>query len=61
VDVAEVGRIISIGDGIARCTASRTRWRRVLEFPHGDLGIALNLEEESVGVGCSAIFRTSGR
>tara|TARA_Y100001949_G_scaffold174532_1_gene182167 strand:- start:5297 stop:6826 length:1530 start_codon:yes stop_codon:yes gene_type:complete len=50
VDVTEVGTVIAIGDGIARvhgvegCMAGE-----MLEFPHGVFGIALNLEESSVG------------
>src|SRR5687767_982036 len=50
VDVAEVGTIISIGDGIARVHGvENTMAGEMLEFPHGLYGIALNLEEESVG------------
>ena len=50
VDVAEVGTIVSIGDGIARVHGvERTMAGEMLEFPHGIYGIALNLEEESVG------------
>jgi F-type H+-transporting ATPase subunit alpha len=51
VAVEEVGSVISVGDGIARvhglekCMASE-----MLEFPHGVMGIALNLEEDQVGV-----------
>ncbi len=50
VDVQEVGSVLSVGDGIARlhglehCMAGE-----LLEFPHGVMGIALNLEEDSVG------------
>jgi F-type H+/Na+-transporting ATPase subunit alpha len=51
VDVAEVGTIVSVGDGIARVHGvERTMAGEMLEFPHGVFGIALNLEEESVGV-----------
>jgi F-type H+-transporting ATPase subunit alpha len=50
VDVAEVGSIISIGDGIARVHGVENAMAgEMLEFPHGVYGIALNLEEESVG------------
>src|SRR6186713_1253190 len=50
VDVAEVGSIISIGDGIARIHGvDNAMAGEMLEFPHGVMGIALNLEEESVG------------
>ncbi len=50
VDVSEVGTIVSIGDGIARVHGvENTMAGEMLEFPHGIYGIALNLEEESVG------------
>jgi F-type H+-transporting ATPase subunit alpha len=51
VDVAEVGTVVSVGDGIARIHGvERCMAGEMLEFPHGVYGIALNLEEESVGV-----------
>ncbi|CAN5676461.1 F0F1 ATP synthase subunit alpha [soil metagenome] len=51
VDVAEVGTVVSIGDGIARVHGvENTMSGEMLEFPHGVFGIALNLEEDSVGV-----------
>jgi F-type H+-transporting ATPase subunit alpha len=50
VDVAEVGSVISIGDGIARVHGvDNAMAGEMLEFPHGVFGIALNLEEDSVG------------
>ncbi len=50
VDVAEVGTVISVGDGIARIHGvERAMAGEMLEFPNGLFGIALNLEEESVG------------
>jgi F-type H+/Na+-transporting ATPase subunit alpha len=50
VDVAEVGSIVSIGDGIARVHGVENAMAgEMLEFPHGVFGIALNLEEDSVG------------
>jgi F-type H+/Na+-transporting ATPase subunit alpha len=50
VDVAEVGTVIAIGDGISRIHGiERAMAGEMLEFPHGVFGIALNLEEESVG------------
>ena len=50
VDVAEVGSVISIGDGIARVHGlERCMAGEMIEFPYGVFGIALNLEEESVG------------
>ena len=51
VDVAEVGTVVSIGDGIARVHGvERAMSGETLEFPHGVFGIALNLDEDSVGV-----------
>src|SRR5918994_2191285 len=50
VDVAEVGTVVSLGDGISRVHGcQRAMAGEMLEFPHGIFGIALNLEEESVG------------
>src|SRR4030088_3685271 len=50
VDVAAVGSIISIGDGIARVHGvDNAMAGEMLEFPKGVFGIALKLEEESVG------------
>src|SRR5438094_5338764 len=58
VDVAEVGSIISIGDGIARVHGvDNAMAGEMLEFPHGVFGIALNLEEESVGAVLLGEFR----
>src|SRR6187551_3357617 len=50
VDVAEVGTVISLGDGISRVHGiERAMAGEMIEFPHGVFGIALNLEEDSVG------------
>jgi F-type H+/Na+-transporting ATPase subunit alpha len=50
VDVAEVGTVISIGDGMARLHGvERVMAGEMIEFPNGIMGIALNLEEDSVG------------
>src|SRR6187431_31699 len=50
VDVAEVGTVVSVGDGIARIHGiERAMAGEMLEFPNSLFGIALNLEEESVG------------
>ena len=51
VDVAEVGAVVSVGDGIARVQGvDKAMSGEMLEFPNGLFGIALNLEEDSVGV-----------
>src|SRR3954452_18474150 len=58
VDVAEVGSIISIGDAIARVHGvDNAMAGEMLEFPHGVFGIALNLEEDSVGAVLLGEFR----
>ena len=58
VDVAEVGSVISLGDGIARVHGVENAMAgEMLEFPHGVFGIALNLEEQSVGVVLLGEFR----
>ena len=51
VDIREVGSVTSVGDGIAHVYGlERVRYNELLEFPRGVFGIALNLEEEGVGV-----------
>ncbi len=51
VDVSEVGRVIAVGDGIARIYGlSNAFSSELVEFPGGQLGQVLNLEENSVGV-----------
>ncbi len=50
VEVAEVGAVMSIGDGIARVYGlEKVMAGELIEFPHGVAGIALNLEEDQVG------------
>ncbi|OFV86697.1 MAG: F0F1 ATP synthase subunit alpha [Acidobacteria bacterium RBG_16_70_10] len=50
VDVAEVGSVLTVGDGIARMHGlERCMAGELLELPHGVMAIALNLEEDSVG------------
>ena len=50
VDVREGGTVTSVGDGIARVYGlDRVMFNEILEFPRGVFGLALNLEEESVG------------
>jgi F-type H+-transporting ATPase subunit alpha len=51
VDVAEVGTVVTVGDGIARVHGIEGAMAgEMIEFPHGVIGIAQNLEEDSVGV-----------
>jgi F-type H+/Na+-transporting ATPase subunit alpha len=50
-DLAEVGSVLQIGDGIARVHGLDNCFAlELLEFEHGVTGIALNLEEDNVGV-----------
>ncbi len=50
IDVAEVGTVIEVGDGIARIYGlEKAMALEMLEFPHGVMGMALNLEEDNVG------------
>jgi F-type H+-transporting ATPase subunit alpha len=50
VDIREVGTVTSVGDGIARIHGlDRVMYNELLEFPRDVFGLALNLEEESVG------------
>ena len=50
VDIREVGRVISVGDGIARIHGlDRVMANELLAFPRDVFGLALNLEEDSVG------------
>jgi len=49
-DVAGVGTIVEVGDGIAQIYGlSGALASELLEFPHGVMGMAFNLEEETVG------------
>jgi F-type H+-transporting ATPase subunit alpha len=50
-DVAEVGQVISVGDGIARIYGlDNVQAGEMVEFPGGIRGMALNLESDNVGV-----------
>ncbi|SHE89472.1 ATP synthase F1 subcomplex alpha subunit [Loktanella atrilutea] len=50
-EVAEVGRVLSVGDGIARVYGlDAVQAGEMVEFPGGIRGMALNLESDNVGV-----------
>jgi F-type H+-transporting ATPase subunit alpha len=50
-EVAEVGRVLSVGDGIARIYGlDNVQSGELVEFPGGIVGMALNLETDNVGV-----------
>ena len=51
VDVSEVGEIISVGDGVARVSGlENVMSSELVELPNDTFGMALNLEEDSVGL-----------
>jgi F-type H+-transporting ATPase subunit alpha len=51
IDVREVGRVLEVGDGIARVYGlSSVMSQEMVEFPNGTTGLAFNLEENSVGI-----------
>ncbi len=50
-DVAEIGQVLSVGDGVARVYGlDRVQAGEMVEFPGGIKGMALNLETDNVGV-----------
>ena len=50
IDVAEVGTVISVGDGIARIYGLQNAMSgELLQFSTGVMGMALNLEEDNIG------------
>ena len=51
VDVSEVGEVIEIGDGVARVSGlENVMSSELVELPNGVFGMALNLEDDNVGV-----------
>jgi F-type H+-transporting ATPase subunit alpha len=51
IDVRDVGRVLEVGDGIARVYGlSGVMAQEMVEFQNGTIGLAFNLEENSVGV-----------
>ncbi len=50
LDIAEVGEVIQVGDGIARIYGlENVMSMELIDFPNGVVGMALNLEEDNVG------------
>jgi F-type H+-transporting ATPase subunit alpha len=50
VDLQEVGRVIEVGDGIARVYGlEKAMAGELLQFPHDVVGMVLNLEQDQVG------------
>jgi F-type H+-transporting ATPase subunit alpha len=51
VDVSEVGEVIQVGDGVARVSGlENVMSSELVELPNGVFGMALNLEEDNVGL-----------
>lgn len=51
IDVAQVGKVLSVGDGVARVYGlDKVQAGELVEFSSGVKGMALNLEEDNVGV-----------
>ena len=50
VEAQTIGYVLSVGDGVARVAGlPHAMASELLEFPNGLIGIALNLDEESIG------------
>ncbi|MBC2717829.1 MAG: F0F1 ATP synthase subunit alpha [Desulfobacteraceae bacterium] len=51
IELSETGTVLSVGDGIARVYGlEKVQALELVEFPGGILGLALNLEEDNVGI-----------
>ncbi|KAF9176551.1 Alpha subunit of the F1 sector of mitochondrial F1F0 ATP synthase, partial [Haplosporangium sp. Z 27] len=51
VDIQETGRVLSIGDGIARVYGLKNcQAEEMVEFSSGVKGMAMNLEADNVGI-----------
>ncbi|WP_022669985.1 F0F1 ATP synthase subunit alpha [Hippea alviniae] len=51
IDISETGTVLSVGDGIARVYGlTKVMANELVQFENGVMGMALNLEEDNVGV-----------
>src|SRR3954464_6764051 len=51
VESVEVGRVLEVGDGIARISGlENIRFSELVQFANGTPGIAFNLEKDNVGI-----------
>ena len=51
IDVAEVGEVLEVGDGVARVSGlENVMSSELVELPNGVFGMALNLEDDNVGL-----------
>jgi F-type H+-transporting ATPase subunit alpha len=58
-EARDVGTVIAVTDGIVRIHGlADSRYGEMLEFPGNTFGMALNLEQDSVG---AVVFKTTGR
>mgnify|MGYP002525124476 CR=1 FL=1 len=59
LDVSEVGEVLMVGDGVARVSGlENVMSSELVELPNGVFGMALNLEEDNVGL---VLFGEIGR
>ena len=50
LSLVDVGTVVEVGDGIARIQGLQgAQYNEILEFPNNIMGLALNLEEDTVG------------
>ena len=55
-EVTEIGQVLSVGDGIARVYGlDNVQAGEMVEFSDGSKGMALNLENDNVGIGLKSI------
>ena len=53
LDIDEIGRVLSVGDGVARVYGlNKIQSGEMVEFASGVKGMALNLENDNVGIVC---------
>jgi len=51
IDISETGTVLSVGDGIARVYGlTKVMANELVQFESGVMGMALNLEEDNVGI-----------
>ena len=51
IDVEDVGRVLEVGDGVARVSGlDKCMAGELIEFPNNVFGMAQNLEEDHIGV-----------
>ena len=51
IDISEVGEVLEVGDGVARVSGlENVMSSELVELPNGVFGMALNLEEDNVGL-----------